>query len=327
MTIRRIHIASFGGLRDFDCELYSGMNVIRGDNESGKTSLAMFIKFIFYGLSGRSLDGAPSERKKYVNWDTGMAEGYIIAGHEGREYRIERTLSVSVRAGSDKESVRESLTVTDTATGGRVAELEESPGIEFFGVPEQVFVNTVFSGQSGRARIDGSDTAAAVENILFSADETVNVKKAAEKIEKYRRALLHKKGSGGEIPALKTLVTDTIQSAWPSMLESLLLSLVAMVDIMMVGTLGAGAITSNVKSDKKLVVVKNGDERMETGLKKFGAMIGDQVEVGCNSVLNPGTVIGKESHIYPLSSVRGQVPAESIYKHRGEVVIRLAVED
>jgi len=91
--------------------------------------------------------------------------------------------------------------------------------------------------------------------------------------------------------------------------------------------MGAGAITSNVKSDKKLVVVKNGDERMETGLKKFGAMIGDQVEVGCNSVLNPGTVIGKESHIYPLSSVRGQVPAESIYKHRGEVVIRLAVED
>ena len=91
--------------------------------------------------------------------------------------------------------------------------------------------------------------------------------------------------------------------------------------------MGAGAITSNVKSDKKLVVVRDGDERIETGLKKFGAMIGDQVEVGCGSVLNPGCVIGRESHIYPLSSVRGQVPAESIYKHRGEVVIRLAVED
>ena len=91
--------------------------------------------------------------------------------------------------------------------------------------------------------------------------------------------------------------------------------------------MGAGAITSNVKSDKKLIVVKNGDERIETGLKKFGAMIGDRVEVGCGSVLNPGCVIGRESHIYPLSSVRGQVPAESIYKHRGEVVIRLSVED
>ena len=91
--------------------------------------------------------------------------------------------------------------------------------------------------------------------------------------------------------------------------------------------MGAGAITSNVKSDKKLVVVRDGDERIETGLKKFGAMIGDQVEVGCGSVLNPGCVIGRESHIYPLSMVRGQVPAESIYKHRGEVVIRLAVDD
>ena len=91
--------------------------------------------------------------------------------------------------------------------------------------------------------------------------------------------------------------------------------------------MGAGAITSNVKSDKKTVVVKDGDERMETGLKKFGAILGDYVEVGCNSVLNPGSVIGRDSHIYPLSNVRGVVPANSIYKHRGEVVIRLSVED
>ena len=83
--------------------------------------------------------------------------------------------------------------------------------------------------------------------------------------------------------------------------------------------MGAGAITSNVKSDKKLIVVRNGDERMETGLKKFGAMIGDHVEVGCGSVLNPGTVIGKNSNIYPLSSVRGCVDANSIYKKQGEV--------
>ena len=84
--------------------------------------------------------------------------------------------------------------------------------------------------------------------------------------------------------------------------------------------MGAGSITSNVKSDKKLVVVKAGDERIETGLKKFGAMLGDEVEVGCGSVLNPGTVIGSHSNIYPLSSVRGFVPAHSIYKRQGEVV-------
>ena len=84
--------------------------------------------------------------------------------------------------------------------------------------------------------------------------------------------------------------------------------------------MGAGSICSNVKSDKKLVVVKDAEEKLETGLKKFGAMLGDEVEVGCGSVLNPGTVIGSHSNIYPLSSVRGFVPAHSIYKRQGEVV-------
>ena len=83
--------------------------------------------------------------------------------------------------------------------------------------------------------------------------------------------------------------------------------------------MGAGSITSNVKSDKTLVVVKDKDKNYETGLKKFGALLGDEVEVGCNSVLNPGTVIGKNSNIYPTSMVRGVVPANSIYKKQGEV--------
>lgn len=87
--------------------------------------------------------------------------------------------------------------------------------------------------------------------------------------------------------------------------------------------MGAGSITSNVKSDKKLVVVKDGRERIETGLKKFGAMLGDEVEVGCGSVLNPGTVVGRHSSIYPLSSVREVIPADSIYKKRGEVAARV----
>lgn len=84
--------------------------------------------------------------------------------------------------------------------------------------------------------------------------------------------------------------------------------------------MGAGSICSNVKSDKKLVVVKNGSDEIETGIKKFGAMLGDNVEVGCGSVLNPGTVIGRNSNIYPLSPVRGCVPANSIYKNRDEIV-------
>lgn len=86
---------------------------------------------------------------------------------------------------------------------------------------------------------------------------------------------------------------------------------------------GAGAITSNLKSDKSLVTVLLGGEKVETGVKKFGAMLGDNVEVGCNSVLNPGTVIGKNTNVYPLSFVRGYVPENSIYKRLGEVAEKI----
>lgn len=84
--------------------------------------------------------------------------------------------------------------------------------------------------------------------------------------------------------------------------------------------MGAGSITSNVKSDKTLTVVKTPEGNIPTGLKKFGAMLGDLVEVGCGTVLNPGSVVGRESNIYPLSMVRGVIPAHSIYKKQGEVV-------
>ena len=84
--------------------------------------------------------------------------------------------------------------------------------------------------------------------------------------------------------------------------------------------LGAGAVTSNIKSDRTNVTVRDGDTRLETGLRKMGAILGDHVEVGCNSVLNPGTVIGPDSRVYPLSSVRGFVPARHIHKNSGEIV-------
>lgn len=88
--------------------------------------------------------------------------------------------------------------------------------------------------------------------------------------------------------------------------------------------MGAGSITSNVKSDKTLVVLKSAEgEELATGLKKMGAMLGDFVEVGCNSVLNPGTIIGRNSNVYPLSSVRGFLPEGSIYKRQGEIVTKI----
>ena len=86
--------------------------------------------------------------------------------------------------------------------------------------------------------------------------------------------------------------------------------------------MGAGSITSNVKSDKTLVEIRVGDEKVPTGLKKMGAILGDNVEIGCGSILNPGSVIGSGSNVYPLSSVRGFVPGGSIYKKQGEVVVK-----
>jgi len=86
--------------------------------------------------------------------------------------------------------------------------------------------------------------------------------------------------------------------------------------------LGAGAITSNIKADRKNLVVREGDLVHETGLRKFGAMLGDHVEVGCNSVLNPGSVVGPWTNIYPLSMVRGVIPGHSIYKNKNEIVIK-----
>lgn len=86
--------------------------------------------------------------------------------------------------------------------------------------------------------------------------------------------------------------------------------------------MGAGSITSNVKSDKTLVVIKNGNELIETGRKKVGAILGDYVEIGCNSVLNPGTVLGRCSSVYPTSCVRGVIPENAIYKSKDNIVIR-----
>lgn len=86
--------------------------------------------------------------------------------------------------------------------------------------------------------------------------------------------------------------------------------------------MGAGSITSNVKSDKKLIIIKNQQKKIETNIKKIGAMIGDEVEIGCGTVLNPGTIIGRNTNIYPLCSVRGVIPSNSIYKNKQEIIIK-----
>lgn len=203
MIIEKIHINSFGTLRSFDADFSDGLNIIEGVNESGKTAIAMFIKFIFYGLSGRSSDTALSEKKRFVNWDTGEASGSLVLRCPRGHFRIERALYLTTRAEDPgKETSREALRIVDAETNMPVLK-GESPADVFLGVSEDVFLNTVFVRQLASAKVDGSDVQTAVENMLYSADENVNTDKAIDKLDKARKALLHKNENGGEIYELK----------------------------------------------------------------------------------------------------------------------------
>ena len=196
MHIKTIHIDSFGGVRGLTLDLAKGLNIIEGNNESGKSSVAMFIKFIFYGLSGRGVDGALSERRRYVNWETGSAAGYIILEKNGVTYRISRELYVS------DDAARERVSVINEETGEKMFK-GEVPGMALLKMPEQMFYNSVFVRQLSDASIDGTGMSEAIENILYSGDEEVSTRRALDRLEKARKALLHKNGSGGKIYDLR----------------------------------------------------------------------------------------------------------------------------
>ncbi len=200
MTINTLNIISFGGLRNRVIDLSDGVNVISGANESGKTSAAMFIKFIFYGLNGRKGRNAVTERQRYVNRSTLQAAGSIACTtNDGTQWRIERLVSLS-----DGQSVRERVRITNMTTGEST--IGQNPGEFFFGIPEEVFVSTCFISQSAQMKPDMtglSATDTAIGNLLSSADETVDVPRAVKQLEAKRRELMHKNGSGGEINALQ----------------------------------------------------------------------------------------------------------------------------
>lgn len=201
MNLKSLHIISFGGLRNCDIELSSGVNVIEGLNESGKSSAAMFIKFIFYGLSSKSTRNSPSERQRYINRTTGQAAGYIMAEtSDGTLYRLERAIITS-----DDAPPRERIRIIDQSTGEVIT--GQNPGEYFFDVPADVFVNTCFLSQAANTKPElagiGQSKAGAVENLLTSADENVDIKRAITTLDNTRRELLHKNKNGGEISELK----------------------------------------------------------------------------------------------------------------------------
>lgn len=192
MIISRIHIQSFGKINNLTLELERGINIITGENESGKSTVCNFIKFIFYGLPSKS-----EEKQKYISWDTSRAAGYIIFSDDGLEYRIERD-AVMTTSGDGKLSFSEKCTIYDNETNTPCLR-GKNPGEEFFGVPENVFESTAYIRQLGESKIGGRSLCEASENILFSGDESAGTKKALKKLDEARKFLWHKNKSGGKI--------------------------------------------------------------------------------------------------------------------------------
>ncbi|MBR2132537.1 MAG: AAA family ATPase, partial [Oscillospiraceae bacterium] len=197
MIIERITIGRFGGVKDFACDFTDGINLVEGRNEAGKTTISTFIKFIFYGLSGKAKSGELSERRKYQSWETDSADGALEFSHQGGRYRIERSLVPSARA-QGKETVR----IIDLATNTECLH-GVNPGKYFFGVTEEVFLQTAFVGQADGNTVDGVSVAAAIENMLFAGDEMISTKSAQKKLEEGRTMLLYKNKKGGRIYELR----------------------------------------------------------------------------------------------------------------------------
>jgi|GEM_PF-2302116 len=214
MYIKEIHIKSFGALTNKVIKLDRSLNIIQGANESGKSTVAMFLKFVLYGLSGKASGSEEiSEKEHYVNWENGLAAGYILAECRGGEYIIERRLYRTSEGGRD--IYRESVKIVDRATGDAV-KTAKSPGEYFFGFPEKVFVQSAFVKNIDSAKIDGGGLKVALENLMSSGDEEINTKRAIEKLDSARKMLRYKKGSGGRIgdleadrDRLETLLKDS----------------------------------------------------------------------------------------------------------------------
>ena len=196
MKITNIKIRSFGVLVDREFDFAPTTNLIEGANESGKTSLAAFVKFALYGLDGKK--GFPTEKDRYINRQTGRADGVMEFTHEGKAYRIERCVGDGVR---ETKRLIDLETLTPVKFAGEIGEY-------LFGVPESVFVNTAFIRQSSGSAVDSEEIKNAVANILSSADEKISVEKVVKKLDAARTKLKHKNTVGGRLRELDREIAD-----------------------------------------------------------------------------------------------------------------------
>ena len=195
MIIEKIVIKSFGRINDMTLEFADGVNVIEGENESGKSTIAAFIRYMLYGFTDDSAKGL-EERKKRINWDTGMAHGSMYVRVDGKRYVINRSTVPTDK--SDRPTYREEASIVDVETGapafGKLA-----AGEVFFGVDSELFDNTAFIGQIGDPSINEGSVKQSIENIIFSGSEKINKQRAVARISDKMQALLHESGSGGAI--------------------------------------------------------------------------------------------------------------------------------
>jgi len=183
MNLRTIYIDRFGGLKKFTIDLSDSINIIEGVNESGKTTVCNFIRFIFYGFKDKR------ERNLFISWNSDSAGGYITVNHGGNTYRVERECTAG-----GVDTVR----IVDVETNLPVFG-DRTPSDVFLGVPADVYDRTVYIKQADNGHIDSKGIGEAIENLLYSADETVNTDKALKRIDDARITLLHKNEKGGAI--------------------------------------------------------------------------------------------------------------------------------
>lgn len=197
MIIKKINIVSFGTLRGFHAELEDGMNIISGANESGKSTILAFIRFIFYGMPSRRSEDGVLEHERALSWADGVAEGSLEINCESGAYRIERR---GIRS-DNRDGYSEKCTVIDLATGCAVHR-GEVPGEVFFGVSAGVYDSTASVKQQSLAALSASEIGSSIENILFSADESVSAERALSRLNTARRQFKLQRGSGGKINEL-----------------------------------------------------------------------------------------------------------------------------
>lgn len=191
MIIKELYISEFGGIKNKALKLGSGggLTVIYGENESGKSTVLLFIKFMLYGLQRRSQSNI--ERERSLSWSGSVASGSMILEYRGREYKIERTFS-------DRSRVPEKLSIVALDNGTPVV-TEKSPGEYFLGVPREVFESSACVGQMRSGDINGEKTAQSLSNMLASADESIDTASVLKELNSIRTSYMHKNQAGGSI--------------------------------------------------------------------------------------------------------------------------------